>query len=77
MSINLRYLRLQVLKSKENNKKCCHIFPHNFENIPWYVMSEVSLKMFYVALFDHGGPTFKTFKLALIGFLIQTLQMFE
>ena len=39
-----------------------------------YVMSEVSLKMFYFALFD-DGLTLKNLKLAFIGFLIQTLHM--
>ena len=70
--INLRYLRLKLLKNKENNKKICHIFHHNFNNIPCYVMSEVTLKRFYFALFD-GGLTLKTLKLAFICFLIQTL----
>ena len=65
--INLRYSRLKLLKNKENNKKICHIFPHNFRNIPCYVMSEVSLKRFYFALFD-DRLTLKTFKLAFIGF---------
>ena len=37
-------------------------------------MSEVSLERFYFALFD-DGLTFKTLKLAFIGFLIQTLQL--
>ena len=41
--INLRYLRLNLLKNKENNTKICDIF-NNFKNIPCYVMSEVSLK---------------------------------
>ena len=66
--INLRYLRLKLLKNKENNKKICHIFHHNFKNINCYVMSEVSLKRFYFALFD-DGLTLKTLKLAFIGFL--------
>ena len=72
--INLRYLRLKLLKNKENNKKVCHIFHHNFKNIPCYVMSEVSLKMFYFALFD-DGLAWKTLKLAFpcICFCIQTL----
>ena len=50
----MRYLRLKLLKNKENNKKICHIFHHNFKNIPCYVMSEVSLNRFYFALFDDG-----------------------
>ena len=56
--INLRYLRLKLLKNKENN---------NFKHIHCYVMSEVSLKRFYFALFD-DGLTLKTLKLAFIGF---------
>ena len=50
-------------------------FYHKFKNIPCYVMSEVSLKRFYFALFD-DGLTLKTLKLAFIGFLIQTLHMY-
>ena len=52
--ISLRYLQLKLLKLKENNKKVCHIFHHNFKNIPCYAMSEVSLKMFDFALFYDG-----------------------
>ena len=74
ISINLRYLRLKLLKNKENNKKICHIFNHNFKNIPCYVMNYVSLKGFYFALFD-DGLTLKTLKLAFIGFWIQTLHI--
>ena len=51
------------------------MFHHNFNNIPCYVMSEVSLKMLYFALFD-DGLMLKTLKLAFIGFLIQTLHMY-
>ena len=66
--INFRYLRLKLLKNKENNKKICHIFHHSFNNIPCYVLGEVSLKRFYFALFD-DGLTFKTLKLAFIGII--------
>ena len=64
--INLRYVRLNLLKNKEDNNKICHIF-YNFKNSPCYVMSEVSLKRFYFALFD-DGLTLKTLKLAFICF---------
>ena len=47
--------------------KICHIFHHNFKNIPCYVMSEVSLKMFYFTLFN-DRLTLKTLKLAFIFF---------
>ena len=64
-----------MLKNKENNKKICHIFHHNFKNIPCHVMIEVSWKRFYFALFD-DELTLKTLKWAFIGFLIQTLHMY-
>ena len=31
--INLRYLRFKLLKYKENNKKICNTFDHNFKSI--------------------------------------------
>ena len=34
--VNLRYLRLKLLKYKEN-KKICDIFYHNFKNISLYM----------------------------------------
>ena len=40
--VKLRYLRLKLLKYKENNKTNSDTFDHNFKNNPWYVMSEVS-----------------------------------
>ena len=42
--VKLRYLRLKLLKYKENNKKISDTFDHNFKNNLWYmyVMSEVS-----------------------------------
>ena len=66
--INLRYLRLKLLKNNENNKKICHTFHHNFKNIPCYVMSEVSLKRIYFVLFD-DGPYFKNFEIGVYRFL--------
>ena len=68
--INLRCLQLKLLKNKENNKEICDIF-HNFENIPCYVTSEVSLKRFCFALFDEGLTL-----MAYIGFRFQTLHMY-
>ena len=40
--VKLRYLRLKLLKYKENNKKISDYFDHNFKNNSGYVMSEVS-----------------------------------
>ena len=76
--IHLRYLRLKLLKNKENNKKIWDIFHHtcNFKNMPCYVTSEVSLKRFYFVLHVYDdGLTLKTSKLVYICFCIQTLQV--
>ena len=32
---------IKAAEKQRNNKKICHIFHHNFKNIPCYVMSEV------------------------------------
>ena len=32
--VNFRYLRFKLLKYKENNKKICDTFDHNFRYIP-------------------------------------------
>ena len=48
--VNLRYLRFKLLKYKENNKKICNTFYHNFKNIPLYIMTKVSLERYYVVL---------------------------
>ena len=45
--VNLRYLRFKLLKYKENNKKICNTFDHNFKTIPLYIMSNVSLERYY------------------------------
>ena len=29
--VNLRYLKFKLLKYKENNKKMCNMFDHNFK----------------------------------------------
>ena len=74
--INLRYVQLKQLKNKQNNKKICDIFHHNFKNIPCYVTSEVSLKGFILLylMMDDFGRTLKTCNCR-IGFCIQTLQI--
>ena len=50
--VNLRYLRFKLLKYKENNKKICNTFDHNFKNIPLYIMSNVSLERYYFVVYD-------------------------
>ena len=72
--VNLRYLRFKLLKYKENNKKICYTFDHNFKNIPLYIMSNVSLERYYFVLYD-GALTLKMSKMALNAFCDKTLHM--
>ena len=51
------YLQLKVLKNKKIIRKYVTVIffiTVNFNNIPYYVTSEVSLKRFQFALFDDG-----------------------
>ena len=73
--VNLRYLRFKLLKYKENNKKICNTFYHNFKNIPLYIMSNVSLERYYFVLYD-GALTLKMSKMALNVFCDKTLQIY-
>ena len=74
--VNLRYLRFKFLKYKENNKKICNTFDHNFTNIPLYIMRKVSLERYYFVLYD-GTLTLKISKMALNSFCDKTLHMFQ
>ena len=74
--VNLRYLRFKLLKYKENNKKICNTFDHNFKHIPLYIMSNVSLERYYFVLYD-GALTLKMSKMALNAFCDKTLHMFQ
>ena len=38
----------QFEKFKENNKKMCNTFYHNFKNIPLYIMRKVLEKYYFV-----------------------------
>ena len=71
--INLRYLRLKLLKNKKVIRTC-NIFHHYFRNVSCYVTSEASLTIVYLALF-YDGLTLKTLKLTYIGLFIQTLHL--
>ena len=46
--VNFRYMRFKLLKYKENNKKICNTFDHNFKNIPLNIMRKVSLERYYL-----------------------------
>ena len=72
--VNLRYLRFKLLKYKENNKKICNTFDHNFKNIPLYIMRKVSLEMYYFVLYN-GALTLKMSKMALNPSCDKTLHM--
>ena len=69
--VNLRYLRFKLLKYKENNKKICNTFDHNFQNIPLYIMRKVSLERYDCAL------TSKMSKVALGSFCDGTLHIWN
>ena len=72
--VNLRYLKFKLLKYKENNKKICNTFDHNFKNIPLYIMRKVSLERYYFVLYD-GALTLKMSKMALNSFCDKTLHL--
>ena len=42
--VNLRYLRLKLLKYKETTKKICDTFDNNKKNIPVYVQAKYHFK---------------------------------
>ena len=72
--VNLRYLRFKLLKYKENNKKICNTFDHNFKNIPLYIMRKVSLERYYFVLYD-CALTSKISKMTLKSFCDKTLHI--
>ena len=72
--VNLRYLRFKLLKYKENNKKICNTFDHNFKNIPLYIMRKVSLEWYYFVLYE-CALTSKISKMALKSFCDKTLHI--
>ena len=66
------------MKNKEHNKKICHIFHHNFKNIPCYVMSEVSLKRFYFcSMIWWWTSYFKNFEIGVYRFLNSNSSKFK
>ena len=70
----MRYFRFKLLKYKENNKKICNTFDHNFKHIPLYIMSKLSLERYYLVLYD-GALTLKMSKIALNAFCDKTLHL--
>ena len=72
--VNLRYLIFKLLKYKENKKKICNTFDHNFKNIALYIMRKVSLERYYFVLYD-GALTLKISKMALNSFCDKTLHI--
>ena len=74
--VNLRYLRFKLLKYKENDKKFCDTFDHNFKNTPLYIMRKVSLERQYFVLYD-SALTLKMSKMALNPCCDETLHMIK
>ena len=66
-----------IKAAEKQNKKLCDNFHHNFKNVPCYVTSEVSLKMFYFALFDDGLTFDLLWNWRILGFCIQSLHMYS
>ena len=58
--------------NKENNKKICNTFVHNFKNIPLYIMRKVLLERYYFVLYDGALGQ----KWRLTRFAIKTLQIY-
>ena len=70
--VNLRYfIRFNLLKYKENNKKIYNTFDH--KNIPSNIMKNVSLEGYYFVVYD-GALTLKISKMALSPFCDKPLQ---
>ena len=59
--INSILVSLRYLTCKENNKKMCNTFDHNFKNIPIYKMRKVLLERYYCVSYD-GALTLKMSK---------------
>ena len=72
--VNLRYLRLKLLKNKENNKNIYDTFDHNFKNIYLCIMSYVSFERQHFVLYD-GALALKMSKMALNPFCDETLKL--
>ena len=64
--VYLRYLRFKLLKYKENNKKICNTFDHNFKNVPLY--NEKGIILYYTLV-----PLLLVSKMALNRFCGKTL----
>ena len=60
--VNLRYLRFKLLKYKENNKKICNTFDHNFKNIPFKIYNEKGIIKKVLFCIIQWCPYFKNVK---------------
>ena len=73
--VNLRYLRFKLLKYKENNKKVCNTFDHNFKNIPLYIMRKITRKVLFCIIRWYTLILEKFLIMALNSFCDKTLQV--
>ena len=69
--VKLRYLRFKLLKYKENDKKICNTFDHNFKNILLSITRKVSSERYYFVLYD-DALTLKMSNMALNPFCDNT-----
>ena len=75
--VNLRYLRFKLLKYKENNKKICNNFDHNFKKYS-FIYNEQCIITKVLFCIIRWCPYFKNVKnMALNAFCDKTLHIFE
>ena len=72
--VNLRYLRFKLLKYKENNKKICNTFDHNFKKIP-FIYNEKGIIRKVLFCIIRLCPYFKNFKNGAKSFCDKTLHI--
>ena len=56
------YYGFKLLKYKENNKKMCNTFDHNFKNIPLYIYTEKGIIRKVIFCIIRWCPYFKNCK---------------
>ena len=74
--VNLRYLRFKLLKYKENNKKICNTFDHDFKNIPLYIYKDKGIIRKVLFCIIQCALILKMSKMALNPFCDKTLDIF-
>ena len=73
--VNLRYLRFKLLEYKENNKKICNTFDHNFKIS--CICNEQCIIRKVLFCIIRWCPYFRMSKMALNAFCDKTFHMFN